>query len=245
VQKTGPKWKLNRRLIKGIMSPTFLRSVAAPNIHKAMTSFVELLALKANFADGLPFDPSQDLSLAILEGIMGLTFGPTALPSENLQTLKFLESSDLQTQVQDAGLKGPMEFPLPAQPLPDFIESISQASESIADAFSWPRPSWYWIWHWVWPGNWVSWWLRTSYMRDQVRMSCDRLKPTSEGALAEAQSIDSAIDSILHRERTDAFNEGRLPEYFSGVINDEVSSQPKLKTRQSTYHKVPSSMASL
>ncbi|KAK0385307.1 hypothetical protein NLU13_7783 [Sarocladium strictum] len=223
VQKTGTQWKLNRRLIKGLMSPPFLRSVAAPNIYQGITDLLDLWELKADVANGLAFDPSWDVSLALLDCILPITFGRSALVAQSVRTLDFLKETDLKPYVAAAARRNHLDFPAPVQALPDFVLSILRSSESIADSFSWPRPSWYWAWHWLWPSHWRTSSLRTDFVRQQVASSLQKFRQVSErGPLEEEERIGCAVDFVLERELDFARREERSPAYFSEVINDEL-----------------------
>lgn len=75
VKVTGPAFRGQRKLWEGFMGLSFMRRVAAPEMHRVALELVELLRAKALIADGPPVYFFRDLDLAAFDVIWKVIFG--------------------------------------------------------------------------------------------------------------------------------------------------------------------------
>lgn len=75
VKPTGPEFKAQRKLWDGFMGMSFMRRIAAPEMHHVALQLVELLRTKAQIADGRPIYFFSDLDLAAFDIIWKVVFG--------------------------------------------------------------------------------------------------------------------------------------------------------------------------
>jgi cytochrome P450 len=75
VKFTTPEFRTQRRLWMDVMTPDFLRRVAAPQMYKASQGLVELLRTRSAIADGRPFFVADDFELATLDAIWASLLG--------------------------------------------------------------------------------------------------------------------------------------------------------------------------
>lgn len=68
---TDEKLKAQRRLWSVLLSPGFLREVAAPKFHESISRLVELWRLKSESNGGMPFEATEDLRFTALDAIWG------------------------------------------------------------------------------------------------------------------------------------------------------------------------------
>ncbi|GJC97761.1 cytochrome P450 [Colletotrichum higginsianum] len=76
--KTGPQWKIQRRLLQDLMTPPFLHKFAAPNVYKSVLRFLDLWKKKAELADGKPFSAERVVFCAALDAVFDFGFGDAA-----------------------------------------------------------------------------------------------------------------------------------------------------------------------
>ncbi|KAF7194896.1 Cytochrome P450 monooxygenase [Pseudocercospora fuligena] len=72
---TGEEWKSHRKLIADTMSPTFLSSVAGPQMWESTQNIIALWRRKAELAQGRPFDANKDVFKGALDIVVAATFG--------------------------------------------------------------------------------------------------------------------------------------------------------------------------
>ncbi|KAF2271298.1 putative cytochrome P450 oxidoreductase [Westerdykella ornata] len=75
VKATGPEFKAQRKLWEGFMGMSFIRRVAAPEMHRVALELIELLRTKAKIAGGRPVYFFTDLDLAAFDIIWKVVFG--------------------------------------------------------------------------------------------------------------------------------------------------------------------------
>ncbi|KAF6812272.1 cytochrome P450 monooxygenase [Colletotrichum sojae] len=68
---TDEKLKAQRRLWSVLLSPGFLREVAAPRFHESISRLIELWELKSASNGGVPFEATEDLRFTALDAIWG------------------------------------------------------------------------------------------------------------------------------------------------------------------------------
>lgn len=75
VKFTTPEFRAQQRLWMDVMTPDFLRRVAAPRMYRAAQGLVELLKTRSAIADGRPFFVADDFELATLDAIWASLLG--------------------------------------------------------------------------------------------------------------------------------------------------------------------------
>lgn len=107
------------------------------------------------------------------------------------------------------------------QPVHEVIEATLQASVAVGELMDSPSPR-------------LSWWLRSKlprearrirlrkeYIYQQISQSLE--KYSAQGDPKNLEWARSAVDLMVRRERLTAEKEGRLPDYGSPELRDEVS----------------------
>lgn len=90
--RTNEHFRSQRNIWSGTMSPAFLNNVAAPQLHSVFIKLIHLWERKANLSAGRPFEASNDIKTAALDGIWAITHG-TELGAVQSQ-IDYLESLD-------------------------------------------------------------------------------------------------------------------------------------------------------
>jgi cytochrome P450 len=75
VMSTGEGFKKQRRLWNTILSPSFLREVAAPTIHQTVLNLAEIWQQKTDLAGGDAFEFGEDIKMATLDAIWIMAVG--------------------------------------------------------------------------------------------------------------------------------------------------------------------------
>lgn len=73
--RTNERFRNQRHIWSGTMSSAFLNNVAAPRLHRSFTKLIQLWECKAKLATGRPFEASNDIKSAALDGIWAITHG--------------------------------------------------------------------------------------------------------------------------------------------------------------------------
>lgn len=214
MQSSEPQFKANRALLKDLMTPGFLHEVGAPQIHANVEALVKLWDLKAQLAQGRPFDAVPDIYNVTLDSIFAATFGLDAknnTTTSQLQHLLAYASIDRLKVPETADL--PVEFPTAQRPAT--FEAIITLTESLEISIKAPLP------------RLAHWFLRQlPYMRKARAIKESLIHDGLETGIQQLSSGDhikrSALDEILHRELAMSQKEGRQPVYHSRAIYDEV-----------------------
>lgn len=81
--RTNDQWRYNRRLMADAMSPVFLNSVGAKEIHKNTLDLLDLWRQKIRIAKGHVIDISQDIKYCTVDTIWAVAFGSSAGASKS------------------------------------------------------------------------------------------------------------------------------------------------------------------
>ncbi|POR31587.1 Putative cytochrome P450 312a1 [Tolypocladium paradoxum] len=212
MESRDPRFRCHRELLRDLMTPCFLKEVAAPRVYDRATLLVDLWGLKLSKAQGRPFSATHDLNLAALDMISSVAFGmgesKAALKQETLHARCF--NVDPYRAPNE-----PADFPT-ASAGPE-IEALLDIPEMVAIAQGSPFPS---LAQWLAllkPKHARAHWHRRSLLRRQTARSLHRL-----ALLGEKSVPESALDQLLWREKMAASKMGREPDFYSPAIRDEV-----------------------
>ncbi|KIW12723.1 hypothetical protein PV08_10001 [Exophiala spinifera] len=215
VLKTGPEWKLHRRLVQDTMSPAFLHRVVAPSMYASSLRFIERWKAKAAVANGRPFEAREDISLATLDAAFAFTFGPDFPHQATKPEIEGLDYSCIEyCQSPDE----PIKFASPSQE--QEVHSILKLVEKVGTVQSSPSP-------------WLKWKLianSLSFRRCQsTKDACIRreIEKAMERRIHKPSSTDDSwikntVELVINREENLARNDGREPDFFSPMILDEL-----------------------
>jgi hypothetical protein len=216
---TGPHWKKTRRIAQDTMAPKFLNGVAAPNIYNSCLRFVQLWNMKAQLANGRPFEAEADFFHATLDGVLAFTFGstyPHTATGPQLEGISALPLADFNT---GSDRNAPIEFPQfgigeELDAMTKLVGEMDQVQKS-----GMPQVQWHFVKRTARFRRWQK--MKNECIRREVTKAAERFKETSSiSAEAEARN---GVDLIVNRETAMATRENRAPDYFSEVIQAEVS----------------------
>ncbi|KAK1991632.1 cytochrome P450 monooxygenase [Colletotrichum falcatum] len=218
--QTNDEYKSRRRLIEGILNPSFLNKVAAPLLHESTIRMTDLWREKARLARGHPFWAMKDISHCALDAVLGFTFGPgleglsATQPSvELLSSIPSLPSNNDDDEVAD--ILGPVDFPNgPPNPIIEvffkFADSIETAMKSLFPVLA----------HWFLrqrPAMKAAIRLKEDLIRRQIDLSVTRCQSSSDG-----HTIRCALDEMVRRESSQAAKEQRPAAFHTRLFYDEL-----------------------
>ncbi|KAI0423307.1 cytochrome P450 [Xylaria grammica] len=211
VLQTGPEWKQRRRLIDDTMSPVFLLGPVSQAVHENSLSWVELWRLKARLAEGRPFIAYYNIHFAILDTVLGFSFGPRFPHSAirpQIKRLARMTQDELQGSPEvpkNTSSNTPIEFP--EEPIDSGLRSILQLLDTLEDIKTSPFIP-------------LKWWLikRTSNFRNRRRMK-------NECILAEvkkAVETRTQYTNSGHEEQLPSLKDNRSPQFFSTMAVEKI-----------------------
>ncbi|KAK8011934.1 hypothetical protein PG989_000194 [Apiospora arundinis] len=203
------RFKNNRNLINHLMAPTFITTVSAPEMYKSILTLINLWQTKCEIAKGRPFSAHHDITYAALDGIFASSFG---LPEADSNTIQRLEAVEQWTPELPSSLDEPVPFPEGKAPL--LFSSVLTLANSVTDTQLSPAPV---LTSWVLrklPYMIKATAVKDNYIRSKVRES----EKFIDQGLTQPQS---ALHSVLMREKEVADKEGRPHDYYKRAIADE------------------------
>ncbi|KAJ8122496.1 hypothetical protein ONZ43_g1324 [Nemania bipapillata] len=229
ILKTGPEWKLHRRVVDDTMSPAFLNNLASHTIYARSLDWVELWNTKARLAAGRPFRAIHDIHFAVLDTVLGFSFGsqfPRSATKPQMQRLARItpeELGRLSTAQENTGINSPIDFP--EDQIDEGLKSMLELLETLEEVKTAPSVA-------------LKWWFvkKTSAYQYRTRMKDECIRGEIKRAVAartkhgQASSEESespswmrcAVAIIVDREARNARREGRAPDFFSTVIMEEI-----------------------
>ncbi|KAK8123013.1 hypothetical protein PG984_011683 [Apiospora sp. TS-2023a] len=203
------RFKNNRNLINHLMAPTFITTVSAPEMYKSILTLIKVWQAKSAIADGRPFSAHHDVTYAALDGIFASSFG---LPEADSNTIQRLEAVEQWTPELPSNPDAPVPFPEGKVPL--LFSSVLTLANSVTDTQLSPAPV---LTSWVLrklPYMIRATAVKDGYIRDKVRES----EKFIDQGVTQPQS---ALHSVLMREKEVAAKEGRPHDYYKRAIADE------------------------
>ncbi|KAK7724444.1 hypothetical protein SLS63_008701 [Diaporthe eres] len=217
--KTTPVWRAQRRLLQDLMTPSFLHHVAGPAIYKNAMALVDLWAAKEAVADGRAWAASGDIDHVSLDAVMAFTFGEKFGNSHSatapaLEAIRAMDSIDFGVLQAFGGPEGPAKFPV--SEADEVINSTLELVDTVQDVQGSPFPDLSWKWVNMKPRIRRATKIKQQYITDELRDAIGRLDGSGE------ESVKSAVDYMVYREKALAEKEGRQPDYFSRIMLDEI-----------------------
>lgn len=219
VQRTNATWKSHRRLLQDLMSPGFLDGVAAPVIYSHVSNLVRLWDLKAQSAQGRPFEAFHDIYNTALDSVHGFAYGQDFGHHANRPALEYLErkASGTTDMIKQTGsVDEPVEFPTPDYDT--VIKSVLTITGMFAEVQGSPIAKLKWPILKMMPTFVKAKEIRDESMRKQIQAAVDRTETHPDPS-----TIRSAVDHMVRREIILAEKEGRAPDFFSTIMFHEVS----------------------
>lgn len=218
--RTDDRFKAHRRLIMDLVSPLFLRDVAAPNIYTHALRLIELWDVKARIAAGRPFDAEPDVFGAALDATFGFAFGadfPHSAMQPKLAAVKNMSLPSGETGCED--VDEPCLFPM--APVDDVVAAtleLTAAVEKVQGSLSMK-----FSWWWMSLGRRFKW---ASSIRDEYILAVlrDAVKRHVEGK--QGHHVRCAVDCMIQREIQLVEKTGKQPEFCSFAMRGEVSLSP-------------------
>jgi len=216
LHKTGPEWKMHRRLVQDTMTPRFLNEVVAPTIYSTALRFIELWKIKTALARGRPFPAMDDMVLTTLDAVLAFSFGPTFPESAMQPQIEGLKSFTVDFSESNAS---PVSFP--RFDLGKDVNAMFRLTEVLEGIQSDPFPK-------------MKWWFvkmmspfrthertKDACIRREIERAIDRRKQQVEGV--DDSWVRSTVDHVIDREQRLADKTGRKPDLCSPAIMDEVN----------------------
>ncbi|ROW13216.1 hypothetical protein VPNG_04881 [Cytospora leucostoma] len=214
--KTGPEWKIHRRLLQDLMSPGFLHDVAAPSIYASSLNVLRLWELKADMADGRPFPASKDVFNAALDAVLAFGFGAGFKENATKAQLQLLQDFPAE-KLNRGSADDPVDFP--TAHIGDALSGMVALTHAVERVRSYPNLR-------------VGWWFltRDKGVKAAVKAKDDCLHEELDKAVQARVEhrekgdvwVRSAVDHMVDREARLAEKEGRQPDFHSPAIMVEV-----------------------
>lgn len=229
ILKTGPEWKLHRRVVDDTMSPAFLNNLASRTIYARSLDWVELWDTKARLAAGRPFRANHDIHYAVLDTVLGFSFGSQFTRSatkpqiERIARITPEELGRSPVALESAGHSIPIEFP--EDSIDEGLKSMLELLETLEEVKTAPSVALKW-----WFAKKTSAYQYRTQMKDEcirgeIVKAVEARKKQSEDDSEESENTSSmrcAVAIIVDREARNAKREGRAPDFFSTVIMEEI-----------------------
>jgi hypothetical protein len=210
--------------------------VTTPRIYRHTLALVDLWILKADIAQGRPFEAHKDLWTNALDVIMGVAFGldesRAAIGAEATHVSNF--ETKHGREVAGSPMGRPVEFghaPLEAE-----LQAFVTLTDAVAMSMRFPRPGWT---HWL--ASVLPRYRHAVHTKDQMihceidasirRLVAGGYKDLLEGGDLQSsprgdeidERIECAMDQMILSELKHARKNNRPPEYHSKTVRDEVS----------------------
>ncbi|UPX19143.1 uncharacterized protein EKO05_0009415 [Ascochyta rabiei] len=224
--RTDDKFRGHRRLLQDLMSPGFLRDVAAPNIYTQACQLVRLWETKARVAAGRPFDASDDIFKAALDAVFGFAFGPSWPHSALQPSMDAMDAMDAMDVVDElAGTGGRHEArdsPVAFQEGPsdevvaatlELVAAVEKVQGTLSMKLTWALLS-------LTPALRKARRVRDAYVLKALRGAVG-LADESAGQIRRPD-VASAVDHMVLREQKMANDAGRRTDFFSSAMRGEL-----------------------
>ncbi|KAJ6284299.1 heme binding protein, partial [Bipolaris maydis] len=204
----------HRRLLQDLMSPVFLRDVAAPNIYMQACRLVRLWEIKAKCAAGRPFDASGDIFKAALDAVFGFAFGLSWQHS----AMQPLIDAITHISVDHGAPDSPASFPEGTQDevvtaTLSLVAAVEKVQGSLSMKLTWLLLS-------LTPTLRRARRVRERYITDAIREAIAHVIRTSETHTQPL--VTSAVEHMVVREQRLADEAGRRPDFFSSAMRGEL-----------------------
>ncbi|KAL6897204.1 cytochrome P450 [Trichoderma evansii] len=211
MQTADPQFQFHKKLIRDLMKPKFLKQASAPQIYEKALVLIALWKLKASKGHGRPFSVNNDLYSATLDMICAVAFGME-------DTSPALQHEIAHVQAINPtfpNVEGKPAY-FPPAPITPELEGLFNIPEMVSIAQASPFPSFSQTLALLNSKHARAHWNRKTLIMRQTDKSLQRL------TLAGLPECKSALDQLLWREMNAAKENGRLPNYYSPAIRDEL-----------------------
>jgi hypothetical protein len=212
---TGDAWRYQRKLVQDMVTPAFLNTIAAPQLHHSFMDLIDLWSEKARLSEGRPFTVKQDIYVTALEAAWAAIFGIEDMATVTRNQTALLSSQGalaLPASVDD-------EIEVPRASAPPVFRAVLELTDGIEHIIKSPVPRLASLWQRYSPSGRRHLAIKKRELANEVAKAEKRLKE-SEG---KEERITNAVDHMLRKEKAGAEKAGRTPEYQSPIIIDEVS----------------------
>ncbi|KID78660.1 Cytochrome P450 monooxygenase TRI13 [Metarhizium brunneum] len=212
MESRDPRFRHHRELLRDLMTPWFLETVATPRVYENAVALVHLWGIKELKALERPFSANHDLYLSTLDTICAVAFGMDREMSAVGHQTRHIEGFK---PVEHWGLGVVARFP--TAPTDAYLESILDIPEMVAIAQKSFFPTLSQRLALLSPKHARAHWNRRRLIRKQTEQALRRIS-----SLGDQYTPKSALDHLLHREMMASSRAGRAPDFFSPAIRDEV-----------------------
>ncbi|KAK1979271.1 cytochrome P450 monooxygenase [Colletotrichum cereale] len=214
--KSDDKFRLHRKVIGDLMSPSFLQDVAAPSLYINLCKHIQLWDAKIALSQGHPFEAMDDIYYSSLDAVTSFAFSdnfPHNATQSRVDFYSALPRSSLNIpEDEDA----PVVFP--KSPITDdFVEALRDLSLVYDEALGSPLPKFAWLFILRRASTKRAVRVKESVFGREIDLGIERLRGGRDGS-----RVKSALDHMLFREATIAGKEGRLPDFHRRMIYDET-----------------------
>lgn len=212
---TNDQWRYNRKLTAEIMSPAFLRDVAAPIIHSHTRMLVDLWSHKMRLAKGRPFDVDADLPTVFNDIIWMTIFG------EDVGAIR--DQLQILSGIKQVPLPGTEESPAPIPPgkLPELFIAFKQIVDSGHISRESPLGRWHHEFAFrFYPGLSRAWRLKNRVVKESCAQAWKVMQHQSTGL---GRRVSSAVEFVIQREVRQAKREGRAAVGPSKYLHGELA----------------------
>ncbi|TGO19738.1 hypothetical protein BPAE_0334g00050 [Botrytis paeoniae] len=216
--KTNTAWKMQRRLVQDLMTPSFLHNVAGPVIHQHACVLIDLWCAKSTIADGIPFPANDDINHVALDAVMAFAFGEDfnhSMTRPNFEAIKKLDRSAIET-LKKKNKDGVESIEFPKAEVDKLIQATLDLTETVGEVQGNPFPMLTWAWVMRKPKVKNAFKIKENYITTELNDSIKRLGGGKKGV------VKSAVDHLIIRETGLAEKDGRAPNYLSRPMIDEV-----------------------
>ncbi|RYC56957.1 hypothetical protein CHU98_g9246 [Xylaria longipes] len=217
--KTTPAWRAQRRLIQDLMTPSFLNNVAAPALHQKACDLLDLWRIKTRIADGRPWAAAGDIDNVSLDAVVVFAFGQRFVQAHSalqpaIEAIQSLGKTEIESIVKSDSLDDPITFP--EGEVDKVLSAILELVETVQEMQGSPLPDLKWAYVNRKPQVRRAAKIKEDYIRSELKDALGRLQGTEE------EFVKFAIDHMVLREKVLAEKDGRIPDYFSRVMIDEI-----------------------
>ncbi|KAL1600863.1 hypothetical protein SLS60_007251 [Paraconiothyrium brasiliense] len=231
VQRTNSVWKSHRRLLQDLMSPPFLRNVAAPAVYHSASLLIDLWKLKVQAAGARPFSAQDDIFIAALDAVHAFAFGETFeynATQSKLQTLEKLGPRAMKDLLRaDATKSDEDAVEFPEMKLNDVISATLTLTAAVEKIQGSPLMRLTWKLMELTPKMRRARKIKDACILRELERAVDHLEtsdqPRQDRGDKSQPAVRSAVDHMVQREKQLAEKENRAPQYFSPTMTIEVS----------------------
>ncbi|KAF1920727.1 cytochrome P450 [Ampelomyces quisqualis] len=213
-QTTDDAWRHQRKLIQDLVTPAFLNEVAAPQLHHNFMDLINMWLEKMRLGKGRPFAVKHDIYETALEAIWAAIFGLDDISTVTRNQIKLLSSQ--------------MDFPIPSSldkevvfpraTAPPAFRAVLEITDGIEAVIKSPFPRLTGFFQRYTPAGRKNHAEKKSFIAKEIAKAKKRI---IESGVKETK-VTNAVDHMLRRENAAAERVGRLPDYSSQMLADEL-----------------------